>query len=99
MLECVLWPLSWAESVLPHLNDISPNRPIFLSRLKQLGVERLGDRQKLANALAKAEKNNRLPAPTPIQHLKPCTFKEFDDLLVVRLLCEHGFKSHQVWAA
>ena len=41
---------------------LASNRPLLLNHLKDLGVEKLGERQALANALSKAEKEGRLPA-------------------------------------
>ena len=39
---------------------LKSGRPALLARLKELGVEKLGERQKVANALAKAERMGQL---------------------------------------
>lgn len=82
------------EAGLPHLEAVidgggasltdlqarlSSNRPMLLTYLRDLGIERLGERQQLANALTKAEKAGRLPPPNPMPHLRPATFEEHDD--------------------
>ena len=36
--------------------DPSPGRPALLAHLKASGVDKLGDRQKLTNALSKADR-------------------------------------------
>ncbi|KAL1524620.1 hypothetical protein AB1Y20_019509 [Prymnesium parvum] len=67
---------------------LSANRPKFLTKLKELGVHQLGDRQKLANALTKMERLGQLPASEPIFHLIPPSYVEDEEeaMLVVRLL-------------
>ena len=41
--------------------DLGRSRPAFLQRLKELGVDRLADRQALANAIGKARRGGELP--------------------------------------
>ena len=92
-----LGALLFEHTTLVELQSLlSSHRPLLLARLKQLGVVRLGDRQKLANSLARAEKLGRLPPATPVAHLRPCTYSEHNDVLVVRLGCEHGLRSQHV---
>ena len=51
-------PLVGERGAIQHLQDLmvrlSTNRVMLLSRLKALGVAKLTDRQKIANALGKA---------------------------------------------
>ena len=67
-----------AESGLDHLHeqlagaggfelsaaaaDLKASRPAFLTRLKANGVDKLGERQTLANAIAKAGREGRIPS-------------------------------------
>jgi hypothetical protein len=49
-----------ADSTLSTLNDsLVSDRVAFLTGLKESGVDKLGDRQKLANALGKAKRLDR----------------------------------------
>ena len=96
-----LGPALADQAGLRELQDLlAANRPFFLTRLKELGVARLGERQKLANALSKAEKAGRLAASVPVPHLRPATYRETgDDLVVIRLLLPPGAKSNQLAVA
>ena len=61
-------------------------RPLLLAHLRSLGVEKLGDRQALANAIAKSEKDGQLPPPPrPIAQLLPPLFDETDDAITIWL--------------
>ena len=72
------------------------NRPILLERLKEIGIDRLGDRQKLANSLSRASKQGALPPAPPMPHLEPCTFEETAEQLTVWLSVPAGIKAHQM---
>ena len=104
-------PMLLKEAGLSHLIDplldkgatmvgfqalLSTNRPRFLAHLRELGVERLGDRQAVANALTKAEKDERLQPQHAIPHLRPCVFEEEDASLTVRLKLASGITSNQL---
>jgi hypothetical protein len=56
-LEQPLSGLSLAEAA----SDLAASRPTFFAKLKTLGVERLAERQVLANGLAKARREGRIP--------------------------------------
>jgi len=72
-------------------------RPLLLSYLRELGVQKLGERQSLANAIAKAEKEGRLPPPPrPIPHLQPPVFDEDDQIVTVRLLVPPATSANQL---
>ena len=64
-----------AESGLDHLHErlgdfelsaavaeLTASRPAFLTRLKAIGVDKLAERQKLTNAIAKAGREGRIPS-------------------------------------
>ena len=99
------------DAALPHLAErlvgkgaslgdlrsrLSSNRPLFLSHLRELGVDKLGDRQRLANALAKAERTERLLPPTPMPQLRPCTYEEDDATLTVTISLPAAVTSNQL---
>ncbi|KAL1519163.1 hypothetical protein AB1Y20_003423 [Prymnesium parvum] len=75
---------------------LAANRPFFLERLRQAGIEKLIDRQKLANALSRAQKEGSLPPPPAMPHMNPCYFAETTDQLTVWLSVEAGIKAHQI---
>ena len=83
-------------SIMEMHGLLEANRPIFLERLKEVGIDKLAERQKLANALSKAKKRGALPPASPMPHLLPCVFKETADQLTVWLAVEAGIKGHQV---
>jgi hypothetical protein len=62
---------------------LASHRPLLLSHLQKLGVEKLSDRQALANALTKSEKAGQLPTVRPIPHWQPPLFDEDDDTITV----------------
>lgn len=92
-----LLPLLQAHSLqhlFPVLQDITlddlqtrlaSNRPMLLTYLKELGVIKLGERQALANALAKSEKVGQLPAARTIPHLQPPVFEEDDSSIIIHI--------------
>ena len=75
---------------------LSANRPAFLAKLKELGVSKLGERQKLANALSRAEKTGRVAAAVPVPHMRPCTWTQTDEAVTVKLLVAAGTSGRQI---
>ena len=65
-----------SEDLTSLCNELAENRVAFLARLKQLGVSKLGDRQKVANCLSRDRRESRLwlpgdPAPPPQKSAAP----------------------------
>jgi hypothetical protein len=59
-----LHALLGGESLAHFAADCEASRPKFLGRLNRLGVSKLADRQAIANAIARAQREGRLqPAP------------------------------------
>ena len=87
-----------AKSTLDEmLSRLKVNRPHFLEYVRDLGVGRLNARQKLANAIAKADRAGQLPAPTiALPHLKPPLFEEDDQRVTVRLSVPSGATTNQL---
>ena len=100
-----------SSASLSHLDDIlqgvtlddlqmrlASDRPAFLTYLKRLGVEKLGDRQATANAITKAENSGLLQASTGISYMKPCTWEEHEDqsTITVTLLVPADTTSNQL---
>ena len=61
LLDAALPPERWPDvaektTLVQLMDKLKEGRPAVLSLLKELGVDKLGERQKLANALAKAER-------------------------------------------
>jgi len=69
---------------------LAANRVAFLAELKALGVAKVGERQKLANAFGRAVKAGRLDAQAPTPHMRPCTWTQTHDGLTVRLRVPGG---------
>ena len=69
---------------------LAANRVAFLAELKALGVAKVGERQKLANAFGRAVKAGRLDAQAPTPHMRPCTWTQTHDGLTVRLRVPSG---------
>ena len=85
------------QTSLPELQALlSSHRPLLLEHLRKLGVEKLGDRQALANALNRAEKAGQLPAARPIPHLQPPIFDEDDESVTVKLKVPADVQSNQL---
>ena len=91
------------EPELDHLDldlgRIAPvllaNRPIALQILKTQGVQKLGQRQKICNALAKAIKNSSAKIkPTP--HLTPCLWSQDDATIGIKLTIPKGTPSAKI---
>jgi len=78
---------------------LTANRVLFLSRLKEWGVVRLVERQKLANSLSKAVKAGRVGAAPPTPHLAPCSWTQTDDSLVIKLAVPSGTHSAEIGVA
>ena len=79
------------------LSRLKVNRPLFLEYLREIGLSKLNDRQKLANVLAKAERLGQLPAATmALPHLKVPEFEEDDGKLTVRLQVPGGTATNQL---
>ena len=74
------------------------NRPLFLDHIRLLGVTKLGERQKLANAIGKYEKSGQLPLPTRrFPHLEPPIYDEEDgQTMTVRLKVPAGTAPNQL---
>ena len=100
-----------SSASLSHLDDIlqgvtledlqmrlASDRPAFLTYLKRLGVEKLGDRQATANAITKAENSGLLQASTGTSYMKPCTWEELEDqsTITVTLLVPADTTSNQL---
>ena len=86
-----------AKSTIEELQSLNAsNRPMLLAHLQKLGVEKLSDRQALANAVARSEKTGELPAPRPIPHLQPPVFDEDDDTITVKLKVPPNTTSNQL---
>ena len=69
---------------------LAANRVAFLAELKALGVAKVGERQKLANAFGRAVKAGRLDAQAPTPHMRPCMWTQTHDGLTVRLRVPGG---------
>ena len=91
--------------VFTHLKDESlcdmqklqsSNRPRLLSHLKGLGVDKLGDRQAIANALLKAERDGQLPTQRAIPHLQAPVFYEDDESVTAKLKVPADTTSNQL---
>ena len=76
------------------------NRPLFLEHLRRHGVEKLGERQKLANQIGKAEKAGQLPNPVRrYPYLEPPTYEEEDgnrETMTVKLRVPAGTTPNQL---
>lgn len=79
------------------------NRPLFLEFLRGHGVDKLGERQKLANQIGKAEKAGQLPNPVRrYPHLEPPVFDEeggSKEVMTVRLKVPAGTSPNQLKVA
>ena len=73
-LETYFGTLNATTTLLELHERLVSNRPKFLAFVKECGLERLAERQVLANAIIKAEKAGRLAPPNPIPHLRPVIF-------------------------
>lgn len=95
-----LLPLFVTEANPTSLGELqalnAANRPVLLTKLKELGVGTLGERQKLANALSKAEKAGTIDVAVPVPHLTPCVYTDSDFALTVRLKISPETLSHQL---
>ena len=85
-----------SESLCDLLALLSANRVAFLSKLKDVGVRSLADRQRLANILSKSVKEGRCPRVDPIAHLVPCTWSQTPHLITVTLQMNRGTKSRDL---
>jgi hypothetical protein len=73
------------------------NRPLLLEHLRGLGMEKLAERQRLANAVGKAEKAGQLPPPEPkYPHLVPSIYEQDKETMTVRLKVASGTSSNQL---
>ena len=96
-LDHLFSTLNEKTSLSEMQSKLASNRPLLLNHLKDLGVEKLGERQALANALSKAEKEGRLPSVRPIAHLQVPIFEELDDATItVRLKVPAEVQSNQL---
>jgi hypothetical protein len=75
---------------------LTANRVLFLGRLKEWGVSKLVERQKLANSLAKAVKMGRVGSAPPAPHLAPCSWTQTDGSIVIKLFVPSGTQSSGV---
>ncbi|KAL3913800.1 MAG: hypothetical protein SGPRY_007851 [Prymnesium sp.] len=77
---------------------LASNRPALLSELKRMGVTRLGDRQRLANALGRLERLGHLPTASPVLQLIPPTYEESEasSTISIRLQIPAGMARHEV---
>jgi hypothetical protein len=77
---------------------LASHRPAFLKRLKELGVEKVSERQALANAISRAEKEGHISPPVRIPHLIPAIFDESSDFasVTVRLLVPRRTMANQL---
>lgn len=75
---------------------LTANRVLFLGRLKEWGVTKLVERQKLANSLARAVKAGRVGSAPPAPHLAPCSWTQTDGGLVIKLAVPSGTQSSEV---
>lgn len=92
--------LHHANTTLSSLQALlAVNRPHLLEHLRELGVSKLGERQKLANALAKAQREGQLPPPPAVEHLahfKPPIFVDDESTVTVWLKVATGTSSNQL---
>jgi len=75
---------------------LTANRVEFLGWLKDLGVSKLGDRQRLANGLTKAIKEGRVDVVKPIPHLIPSTWTQNHETLTIKMLVRGGTPTAQI---
>ena len=75
---------------------LAANRVAFLSRLKEWGVSSLADRQRLANALARAAREGRVRTVRPVSYLVPALWSQTDDTISVRMRVPGGTPSHAI---
>ena len=87
---CQATTLADAQSLL------TANRVAFLARLKELGVSKVGERQRLANAIGRAQRAGRIEAVAPVPHMRPCTWSQTEETVTVRLTLAAGTASAQV---
>lgn len=88
-----------AKTTLADLRArLAANRPHLLAHVKELGIAKLPDRQKLANAIARAEKAGQMPAAAlaALPHLRPPVYEEAEDRVSVRLKVPAGTTTHQL---
>ena len=84
---CQATTLADAQSLL------TANRVAFLTRLKELGVSKVGERQRLANAIGRAQRAGRIGAVAPVPHMRPCTWSQTAETVTVRLTLAAGTAS------
>ena len=84
---CQATTLADAQSLL------TANRVAFLARLKELGVSKVGERQRLANAIGRAQRAGRIEAVAPVPHMRPCTWSQTEETMTVRLTLAAGTAS------
>ena len=84
---CQATTLADAQSLL------TANRVAFLARLKALGVSKVGERQRLANAIGRAQRAGRIGAVAPVPHMRPCTWSQTEETMTVRLTLTAGTAS------
>lgn len=76
------------------------NRPMFLEHLRSLGIDKLAERQKLANQIGRAEKAGLLPPPVRrYPHLEPPVYDEEDgskETITLRLKVPAGTAPNQL---
>lgn len=87
-----------AKSTLNDLQSrLAANRPHFLAFVRELGVDKLPDRQKLAVAISKAEKAGQIPsASMKLPHLRPPVFEEDRERVSVWLKVPAGTSTNQL---
>ena len=84
-------------TTLPDAQSLlAANRVAFLARLKELGVSKVGERQRLANAIGRAQRAGRIDAVAPVPHMSPCTWSQTDEELTLRLRLPAGTASAAV---
>jgi hypothetical protein len=77
---------------------LAANRPLFMEHIRRLGVTKLGERQKLANGISKAERSGELPpaAVARFPHLVPAIFEDEKDTMQIRLKVAAGTTANQL---
>ena len=88
--------LSEVTTLVDAQSLLAANRVAFLARLKELGVSKVGERQRLANAIGRAQRAGRIETVAPVPHMRPCTWSQTEETVTVRLTLAPGTASAQV---